>query len=87
MKNWSIAEKLLALDLNKGFSQSTLSDCTITYDTEGRITTIVDTLRTPNITYTLTYDIDDQVATVGDGTNTWTITRDSIGNITNIDQT
>lgn len=86
MKIWSIAEKLLALDLNKAFSQSTLSGCTITYDTDGRIATVVDTLNTPNITYTLTYDTDDQVSTVTDATNTWTINRDTSGNITSIVQ-
>lgn len=86
MKIWSIAEKLLALDLNKSLSQSTLSGCTITYDTDGKIATVVDTMNSPNITYTLTYDIDDQIATVTDSTNTWTVTRDTSGNITSIVQ-
>lgn len=86
MKSWSIAEKLLALDLNKGFSQSTLSNCTFTYDSEGRIATIVDTLNTPNITYTLSYDVDDNLTSVTDGTNTWTVTRADDGTITSIVQ-
>ncbi len=86
MKSWSIAEKLLALDLNKGFSQSTLSNCIFTYDSEGRIATIVDTLNTPNITYTLAYDVDDTVTSVTDGTNTWTVNRAEDGTITSIVQ-
>ncbi len=87
MKAWIIGEKLLALDLIKGFSQSTLSKCTITYDSEGRIATIVDTLNSPNITYTLTYDVDDNLTSVTDATNTWTITRAEDGTISSINQT
>jgi len=56
----------------------------ITYNEDGLIDTIVDTLVTPNITYTYTYDDDLQVATETDGVTTWTFTRDEDGNITNI---
>jgi uncharacterized protein RhaS with RHS repeats len=86
MKLWNIAEKLLALDLNKGFSQSTLSKCNLTYDSGGRLATIVDTLNSPNITYTLSYDGDDNLTQVTDGTNTWAITYTD-GIITSINQT
>lgn len=87
MKIWNIAEKLLALDLNKALSQSTLSGCTVNTDSDGKVTSIIDTLNTPNITYTLAYDSDDELTSVTDGTNTWTITRGSDGTITNISQT
>lgn len=86
MKIWNVLEKLLADDLNRAFSQAVMSNCTITRNADGNIETIVDTARTPNITYTLTWGIDD-VTSVTDGINTWTINRDGDGNLISIIQT
>lgn len=86
MKIWNVLEKLNALDLNTAFSEAVVSKATITRNADGSVASIVDTARTPNITYTLTYEFD-EVKTISNGTTTWTINRDSDGNLTNITQT
>lgn len=69
--------------LSNPSGSSGINDAVITYDSLERISTILD--NETGITYTMTYDEDDRLASMTNGSATWTITRDTDGNITNID--
>lgn len=78
---WQMATSISSIINNGG----AYNNANLTYDSAGRLYTVAD-LDT-GLTYTLSYNLEDNISSVTDGTNTWTITYDGSGNITNITKT
>ena len=80
---WIPGEEVTAAKLNQ--TGEGLDIGTMTYDVQGRLSSFIDS--DSGFTYTLTYDTDDKLLTIANGTNTWTMTYNSDGNITAVTKT
>jgi YD repeat-containing protein len=76
---WNVGDPLNKDKLNQMAGEN---PSTITYDSQGRVNTVTDDIT--GVITTISYDNQGRVASYTDGTNTWTPTYDSQGNITNI---
>lgn len=79
---WEVADDFLASRLNQTFGGNSV---TIARDSVGRVSTITDDVT--GVVVTFTRDTSGKVSSWSDGTNTWTLTRNSAGNVTDIDVT
>lgn len=81
---WLAGDQVFADLLNDNFGLLFGDNYDITYDSRGRIATMINNdLVTPE-TYTVTYDSQNKILSVTDGVNTWTVTYDGRGRATNV---